>query len=56
MTNKQLNSKLNVMYRDILPYLRKECKRLADSGGIDISGAENDFRIPKIILHKDGGH
>jgi len=44
------------MYRDILPYLRKECKRLADSGGIDISGAENDFRIPKIILHKDGGH
>jgi len=51
MTNKQLNSKLSIMYRDILPYLRKECKRLADSGGIDVSGAEDDFRIPNIILY-----
>ena len=32
-------------------YLKKECKRLLNSGGIDPENYGNDYTLPKILLY-----
>jgi len=37
MNTHELNSRINEMIKDVTPWIKKECKRLAASGAIDFS-------------------
>ena len=51
MTNKQAMQKIRQMAKYHNKYLLKECERLLNSGGISVSDAENNFIVPKIVMH-----
>ncbi len=37
MNKRELNSRINEMMKDVTPWIKKECKRLAAAGAIDYS-------------------
>ena len=37
MNKRELNSRINEMMKDVTPWIKKECKRLAAVGAIDYS-------------------
>ncbi len=51
MTKKQAIAKIRKMAAEQRKTLLKECERLLNSGGVDVDGAENNFLLPKTILH-----
>ena len=38
------------MKREMFAWMEKEKERLLSSGGVDRSGADDDFFVPKIVL------
>ena len=51
MTNKQAIQKIKQMAKEHNKSLIKECERLLNSGGISVSDAENNFILPKTVIH-----
>lgn len=51
MKKSDFNTKIKKMIKEHNAALLKECNRLFDSGGVDTASAENDFILPKTIIH-----
>ena len=51
MKKSEAKKKINELLKELKPHLKKECERLLNSGGIDVEKAENNYALPKIILH-----
>ena len=50
MTTIEAIEKIEEMINTDKDKLIQTCKRLLDSGAVDVQGAENNYRLPKIIL------
>lgn len=51
MKKSEFKAKIKIMAKEHQKALLKECERLFDSGGIDTVNAENNFILPKTIMH-----
>lgn len=49
-TKEQAMEKIKEMIPDFQEWLLKRCDELLTSGGIDLTGFANDYRLPKIVL------
>jgi hypothetical protein len=51
MTKQELNARITELMKDVIPSIRKECKRLATSGAIDFDNDDPEsFAAAKKIL------
>jgi len=49
MLKEEFEARIEVLIKDAPAYLRKECARLFDSGGVDTESFGSEFLLPKII-------
>ena len=51
MNKRELNSRINEMMKDVTPWIKRECKRLAASGALDFSNDDSrTYSASKKIL------
>ncbi len=51
MNKRELNQRINEMMKDVTPWIKKECKRLAVSGAIDFNNDDSrTYSAAKKIL------
>jgi hypothetical protein len=51
MTKESAMQKMKAMIEEHNKALIKECERLLNCGGVDVTNAEDNFLLPKVILH-----
>ena len=51
MTKKQIRKKIMEMVRDDKKYIQEKVEKALKSRAFDIKDYEDDYRLPKIILH-----
>jgi len=50
-TQKQFLAKVKIMAKEHNKALIKECLRLYNSGGVDTKNADDNYSLPKTIIH-----
>lgn len=49
-TLEQILGRIDELFLDVYPSLQKELKQLIRSGAVDLESADDNFRLPKILL------
>lgn len=51
MTKNQVLKNIRSMEKEMKETIKKECKKLLESGAVDYESYENNFRLPKMLLY-----
>ena len=51
MTKKQFTQKINELKRENNKFITEKSKKILNSGAINLPDWDDDFRLPKIVMH-----